>query len=135
MVSLIRETKAMKSNQQLYRVKLNNPQIIAKDRQIDGYLGNWLDNGKICEYTRGEAIKKAHAFDGKIEKVPAKIVAKTSYKLQISVFDHTVFTDGTEDFDAVDPDDKRNTISIGKFVSVEAAKAYMKTLYDTYSGE
>jgi hypothetical protein len=122
----------MKEKQQLYRVKLNNPQIIAKDRQIDGYLGNWLDNGKICEYTRGEAIKKAHAFDGKIEKAAEKVVAKTSFKLQISVLEHTVFTDGTEEFDAVDTDDARNQIKIGKFVSVEAAREFMRNLDNIY---
>ena len=125
----------MKEKQQLYRVKLNNPEIIAKDRQIDGYLANFLDNGKICEYTRGQALKKARMFDGKIEKAPVKVIAKTSFKLQISVLVHTVFTDGSEEFDAFDPEGTRNTINIGRFISVEAAKAYMRTLYGTYGGQ
>ena len=58
----------MKKTQQLYRVKINTA-IVREDCQKDGYLAV---NGRIADYSRGEAIKKARAFDGKIEKSTAK---------------------------------------------------------------
>ncbi len=42
---------------QMYKVKLNK----------GGYL-KFKHNKKVAQYTRGEAIKKARMFDGKIEK-------------------------------------------------------------------
>ena len=41
---------------QLYKIKLNNEA---------GYL---IDNDVLCLYSRGEALKKAIAFNGRIEK-------------------------------------------------------------------
>lgn len=50
---------------QLYKVKLNEGHSAKPDQNIDGYLA---ESGMMCLYTRGEAIKKAKAFNGKIEK-------------------------------------------------------------------
>jgi hypothetical protein len=50
--------------QQMYNVKLENdayPQNTTKD----GFL-SW--HGEICNYTRGQAIKKARIFNGKVVK-------------------------------------------------------------------
>lgn len=55
--------------QKLYKVKLNEVHHAKADQIINGYLGNIFGNGKIAEYTRGEAIKKARMFNGKIEVV------------------------------------------------------------------
>jgi hypothetical protein len=52
-----------------YRVKLLNNHTAKPDQIIDGCLGNSMGNGKIQTYTRGEAIKKAYRFVGKIEEV------------------------------------------------------------------
>lgn len=49
-----------------YRVKLNNPEDTPSHQQIDGYLAAW---GSIMKYTRGQALKKAKVFNGKIEPV------------------------------------------------------------------
>jgi hypothetical protein len=48
--------------QQKYRVR--DPE--SGSETINGYLA-W--NGEICDYSRGQAIKKARVFKGKIEKV------------------------------------------------------------------
>lgn len=50
---------------QLYKVKLNEKSSAKPDQNIDGYLS---EGGMMCLYTRGEALKKAIAFFGKIEK-------------------------------------------------------------------
>jgi hypothetical protein len=50
---------------QLYKVKLKDGHIVKTDQTVDGYLG---EAGELCLYTRGEALKKAIAFGGKIEK-------------------------------------------------------------------
>jgi len=55
--------------QKLYRVKLNENHHARPDQIIDGYLGNAFGNGIVQEYTRGEAIKKAGMFNGKIELI------------------------------------------------------------------
>lgn len=52
-----------------YKVRIPNDSDVEQDQIIDGYLGNAFGNGKIAEYTRGEAIKKARMFGGKIEFV------------------------------------------------------------------
>ncbi len=49
-----------------YKVKLTNPKL---DKSTpEGYLSNWLDINQPALYTRGEALKKAFMFSGKIEK-------------------------------------------------------------------
>ena len=50
---------------QLYKVKLNEGHTAKPDQNIDGYLS---EGGMMCLYTRGEALKKAIAFGGKIEQ-------------------------------------------------------------------
>lgn len=50
---------------QLYKVKLKTPQESQPDHHINGYLGC---NDTLGIYTRGEALKKARMFNGKIEK-------------------------------------------------------------------
>jgi len=57
----------MKTN--YYRVKLNETHNAKPSQIIEGYLGNAFGNGEIMEYTRGEAIKKARMFNGKIELI------------------------------------------------------------------
>ena len=52
--------------QKLFRVKLNKNNNAQADQQKDGYLALF---GKIQKYTRGQAIKKAKLFGGKIEEV------------------------------------------------------------------
>lgn len=49
-----------------YRVKVLPGHSAKSDQIIDGYLA-W--NGEICRYGRGQAIKKARLFGGKIEKI------------------------------------------------------------------
>lgn len=55
-----------------YKVKVTNP---TNKETLDGYLAFWLDENKVQHlktpalFTRGEAIKKANVFGGKIEKV------------------------------------------------------------------
>ena len=50
---------------QLYKVKLNEGHKAQPDQVTNGYLGY---AGDLELYTRGEALKKAIAFGGKIEK-------------------------------------------------------------------
>jgi|GEM_PF-3623724 hypothetical protein len=113
----------------LYRVRID-PAQVRKDCQKDGYLA---DYGKIIEYTRGEAIKKARMFGGKIEKAPAKVIAKKRYKLWLSIEECTEFTDGTEEFK--DLEDIDATASFGQFDTPEAARKFLKNLCDNYGGE
>ena len=56
----------MKSTK-FYKVLLPKGHKAQKDQIVDGYLGNTFGNGIGEEFTRGEAIKKARTFGGKIE--------------------------------------------------------------------
>lgn len=56
-----------KEHQNMYIVKLTETSEADPDQVADGHLGTF---GQIKEYTRGEAIKKARMFNGKI--VPVK---------------------------------------------------------------
>jgi hypothetical protein len=47
-----------------YKIKLSAES--PAEHNVRGYLGGW---GEIYTYSRGEAIKKARAFKGKIEPV------------------------------------------------------------------
>lgn len=49
----------------MYRIKLNKP--IKTEDAKDGYLFDNQFTKDFCSYTRGEAIKKARMFNGKIE--------------------------------------------------------------------
>ena len=51
---------------QLYKIKLNEGHTAEPDQVINGYLASFPDELGI--YTRGEALKKAKMFGGKIEK-------------------------------------------------------------------
>lgn len=51
----------------LFKVKLYDNHNAKEDQIIDGYLGNSFGDGKIAKYSRGEALKKARMFNGKIE--------------------------------------------------------------------
>jgi len=51
---------------QLYKVKLNEGHTAKSDQVINGYLASFPNELGI--YTRGEALKKAKMFGGKIEK-------------------------------------------------------------------
>jgi len=50
-----------------YKVLLLEGHNAKEDQIQDGYLGNAFGCGRIEEYSRGEAIKKARMFGGKIE--------------------------------------------------------------------
>lgn len=59
-----------------YRVKLIDGHKAKPEQNVDGYLGDNGENVVIplpLTYTRGEAIKKAAAFKGKIEKVETTV--------------------------------------------------------------
>jgi hypothetical protein len=63
--TLIKTPTAMKK----YKVVLNFHHTAQPNQVVDGCLGNSFDSGKIQLYDRGQAIKKARMFDGKIEEV------------------------------------------------------------------
>ena len=48
-----------------YKVRLLDGHLAKPDQTVNGYLGS----GEPQTYTRGEAIKKARMFGGKIEKL------------------------------------------------------------------
>src|SRR6188508_2741217 len=52
-----------------YKVKIDAPELIPDKVTTDGCLSNWIDNTQPALYTRGEAIKKANMFGGRIIKV------------------------------------------------------------------
>ena len=52
-----------------YKVRLLDGHLAKPDQIVNGYLGNAFGNGEPMTYTRGEAIKKARGFKGKIEKL------------------------------------------------------------------
>ena len=58
-----------------YKIKLNNPEKqLPENVTTDGYLG--IDNYPII-YTRGEGLKKARMFGGKLEPIGiSKVVTK-----------------------------------------------------------
>jgi hypothetical protein len=64
-----------------YRIKLNETNSAKPNQQADGYLsfdetwGKW--GGCPYVYPRGEAIKKARMFGGKMEVVPHSRVIET----------------------------------------------------------
>jgi hypothetical protein len=58
-----------------YAVKLVDGHTADATSNVDGYLGNVFGDGKIATYTRGEAIKKAQMFKGKIE--PRDVLPET----------------------------------------------------------
>lgn len=66
-----------------YKVKLNNPKKadhITNHVTKDGYL---MSFGRTATYTRGEAIKKARMFDGKIERVEETFIVTDAKIAQI----------------------------------------------------
>lgn len=52
--------------QKLFKVKLLPEHTAKQGQHIDGYLASF---GTVAEYTRGQAIKKAQMFGGKIEEI------------------------------------------------------------------
>lgn len=69
---------------QLYRVALKHPDTVEPDQNVRGYLGH---NGETCLYTRGEAIKKARVFGGKIEKYGKSFTTSTISIIRLSEFE------------------------------------------------
>lgn len=51
----------------MYKVVLNKNHKAKENQIIDGCLGNGFNCGEVHLYTRGEAIKKAKTFNGKIK--------------------------------------------------------------------
>lgn len=76
--------------QKLYKVKLSNPES-QPQHNVNGFLGNVFNDGKVAFYTRGEAIKKASMFDGKIELVVPTFLVRD---LKIGQIDGNNLIDG-----------------------------------------
>lgn len=51
-----------------WKVRLLEGHDARPEQAVNGYLGNVFGSGKIELYSRGQAIKKARMFKGKIEK-------------------------------------------------------------------
>lgn len=67
---------------QLYKVKLNEGHTAEPNQVINGYLASFPDELGI--YTRGEALKKAIAFNGKIEKHGKNYTVNDSKIIQLA---------------------------------------------------
>jgi len=67
---------------QLYKVKLVAGHTAKPDQIINGYLASFPDELGI--YTRGEAIKKAKMFGGKIEKHGKNYTVNDSKIIQLA---------------------------------------------------
>lgn len=94
-----------------YRIKLNDNHNAKADQNISGYLG-WGEgygklSGVVCIYSRGEAIKKARVFGGKIEPVPFSKITTDLVMRQVPerlisglvldlLKDHKQFNDATD---------------------------------------
>ncbi len=70
----------LKRKAMYYKVKVTDPK--EGTLTTEGYLSNWLDKTQPALYTRGEAIKKAFMFSGKIEKAE-NVPTVTSSSIQI----------------------------------------------------
>jgi len=81
------KTNNMKN--QMYRVKLLIGHTAKEDQHKNGYLGYPHEDNPI-EYTRGEAIKKARMFGGKIEKAPFKKEKNVSIKKQKQIIEDLI---------------------------------------------
>ena len=70
-----------------YRVKLNKINSAKENQNNKGYLSFGAEMGKFrgseCIYSRGEALKKARMFGGKIEKVALGEVFKLKTIVEI----------------------------------------------------
>ena len=66
---------------QLYKVKLNDPEASQPNTHSNGYLAS---EGELALYKRGEALKKAILFAGKIEKHGKNYTATEVKVLQLS---------------------------------------------------
>ncbi len=75
----------------LYKVKLDKPIKKSKDplaaQSIKGYLG-W--DGEILTYSRGEAVKKAAAFGGKIELETNPLYQELTFTVKVRFMDKTI---------------------------------------------
>ena len=61
--------KERESSRRFYMVAVSDKSKDQPDQRVDGYLGfNTKEKKLTCLYTRGDAIKKARIFNGKIEK-------------------------------------------------------------------
>lgn len=66
-----------------YKVKLIEGHTAKADQNVNGYLGSLVE-GIPSHYSRGEAIKKANAFGGKIEAVKSSLAFETLRIAKIS---------------------------------------------------
>jgi transposase-like protein len=66
---------------QLYKIKLLKGHNARRGEILNGYLGT---TDGVCLYTRGEAIKKARMFGGKIEPHGKNYTAVTSQVISLS---------------------------------------------------
>jgi hypothetical protein len=67
-----REIEKNKKLPVLYMVAVDKNSLDRKDQRVDGYLGFGNEVMKICLYGRGQAIKKARIFKGKIVRFNGK---------------------------------------------------------------
>ena len=90
---------------QLYKVKLFEGHSAEANQIVNGYLGDATD---VFLYTRGEAIKKAKMFGGKIEKHGKNYTVnetaiidlcgkELSSRLIMELEDREVYTDADDD--------------------------------------
>lgn len=54
---------------QLWIVKLMSNNLVTKNESLDGFLAHKGIQKRIAAYPRGEAIKKARLYNGKIRKL------------------------------------------------------------------
>ena len=95
-----------------YRVVLLEGHKAKADQIIDGCLGNVFDDGKVALYDRGDAIKKARMFGGKIVEAQGlhSVIGKLSIQTipeNALLFGVTKLLNGREAFkDATDNDER-----------------------------
>ena len=98
-----------------YKVKLTDPK--QESSTPEGYLSNWTDLSQPALYTRGEALKKAFMFGGKIEKAENVPTVTGSSMLILSgkdlVFGVKQLLISRELFGSVDVESINNIIYVG----------------------
>ena len=127
-----------------YKVKLSDGHNARPDQvSITGYLGN-LESESI--YTRGEALKKAHNFNGKIELVA---LSKALTKVSMTQIPENALADwlvkkmqGRELFEDIDTDLSEKIYSgdvfeaiLGEYAELEGTPMYPQKKYMTHLDE
>jgi len=66
-----------------------------------------------------------------IEKSPRKKVAKKTYKLWVTIEEHIVYEDGSDEYRDIEED----TVSAGEFSQIQAARLRMDLVSETFGGD